>query len=205
MGGFTIRIKTRRFDEKKKTITRTFRIDEAWDWILEEEAERQNISINALLNRILRRFALFDRYTDRLAIIRLSNRALGEMIKSVSDEKLIELGEKHGSLDGVDFFSSMGYPPKYETFVYLVREHFGNPKVAGWFECFYHSMERHDLFHLQHNLGRNWSVFVNSYLRALLKTVSSAKAESKIYEYAVTIKISQLPTMEVKGKSDLLK
>ena len=190
----------RSFDEKKKTITRTFRINEAWDLILDEEAERQKMSINALVNKILRRFALFDRYTDRIGILRLPSRSFAEMIKAIPQEELAELGEKYGSLDAVDFFSSMGYPSEYETFVYLVKEHFGNPKFAGWFQCFYHSMESHDLFHLQHNLGRKWSVFVDSYLCELLKTVTSTKAESKIYEYAVTIKVSRPPATEVKRK-----
>ena len=192
----------RSFDGKKNTITRTFRINEAWDLILDEEAERQKMSINALVNKILRRFALFDRYTDRIGILRLPSRSFAEMIKSIPQEELAKLGEKNGSLDAVDFFSSMGHPPEYETFVYLVKEHFGNPKFAGWFQCFYHSLESHDLFHLQHNLGRKWSVFVDSYLHTILEKMTSVKAETKIYEYAVTIKVSRPPTMEAKEKID---
>jgi predicted HicB family RNase H-like nuclease len=61
--------KKRNHKKRKKTITRTFRIKDDWDIILHEEAERQNISVNTLIDKILRRYALFDRYTDRINIL----------------------------------------------------------------------------------------------------------------------------------------
>ncbi|MHA2325293.1 MAG: hypothetical protein ACXACB_07835, partial [Promethearchaeota archaeon] len=97
-----------------------------------------------------------------------------------------------------DFFSSIGYPRDYDTFTYLIREHFGSTKFARWFQCFHHPMESQDLFHLQHNLGRKWSIFVDNYLRTLLKTIINTKVDSKIYDFAVTLKISRPQIMERK-------
>jgi predicted DNA-binding protein YlxM (UPF0122 family) len=205
LGEFPIRIKTRNYSKRKKTITRTFRIKDDWDIILHEEAERQNISVNALIDKILRRFALFDRYTDRLNILNLPNRTFKEIIQFIPEEKLTEEGQKHGSLDAVDFFNSLGYPRDYNTFTYLITEHFGSPKFARWFQCFHHPLETQDLFHLQHNLGRKWSIFLNSYLRTILKTITNTKVESQIYDYAVTLKVSRPQITERKKKSHLLK
>ena len=141
---------------------------------------------------MLCRYALFDRFTDRINFLNLSNRIIKELIHFVPDDKLAKEGERLGSLDAVDFFNSLGYPLEYETFVYLVTEHFGSAKHSRWFQCFHHKMQNHDLFHLQHNLGRKWSVFVDSYLRAILKTIFKTKVDSRIYVFAVTLKISRL-------------
>ncbi|MHA2407706.1 MAG: hypothetical protein ACXACA_04995, partial [Candidatus Ranarchaeia archaeon] len=104
---------------------------------------------------------------------------------------LAKEGERCGSLDAVDFFNSIGYPRDYNTFAYLIREHFGNTKFARWFQCFHHPKENQDLFHLQHNLGRKWSIFVDNYLKTLLKTIINTKVESRIYDFAVTLKITR--------------
>jgi predicted DNA-binding protein YlxM (UPF0122 family) len=181
---------------RKKTITRTFRIKDDWDMILSEEAERQNISVNALIDKILRSYALFNRYADRLKILNLPDRILRAAIQFLPDERVVEEAENFGNLDAVDFFHSLGYPREYETFVYLVREHFGGPEFARWYQCFHHSMETQDLFHLQHTLGRKWSVFVDTYLRTILKTITNTKVESRIYDYAVTLKVSRPQILE---------
>ena len=190
MGETSIREKLQESNKRKKTTTRTFRIKDKWDLILLEEAERQNISVNLLIDKILRRYALFDRFTDRIDVINLSASTFKELIQFLPDDRLAKKGEKCGSLDAVEFFNSIGYPHKYETFVYLITEHFGSPKYTRWFQCFHHKLPNHDLFHLQHNLGRKWSVFVDNYLRAILKTIIKTKVESQIYDFAVTLKIS---------------
>lgn len=191
-----IKVKRRNYGKRKKTITRTFRIKDDWDIILHEEAERQNISVNALIDKILRHFALYHRYTDRLHVLNLPDRILKRIIQFLPDERIAEEAEKLASLDALDFFNSLGYPQNYETFVYLIIEHFGSPEFARWFQCFHHSMETHDLFHLQHDLGRKWSVFVENYLKTILKKTSNTKVESRVYQYAVTLKVSRPPTIK---------
>ena len=190
MGGDIIREKIREINKRKKTTTRTFRIKDDWDLILLEEAERQNISVNLLIDKILCRYALFDRFTDRMDFLNVSAKTFKELIQFLPDDKIAEKGEKCGAIDAVDFFNSIGYPHKYDTFVYLITEHFGNPKYTRWFQCFHHKLQNQDLFHLQHNLGRKWSVFVDNYLRAILKTIIKTNVESQIYDFAVTLKIS---------------
>ena len=195
--------RTRKLSKRKKTITRTFRIKDDYDLILHEEAKRQNISVNVLMDKIIRRFVLFDRFKDRINVINLPNRTFKEIFQHVPEDQLSKQGEKFGSLDAIDFFSSLGYPRNYDTFIYLISEHFGSPKFARWFQCFHHTLESQDLFHLQHNLGRKWSIFIDQYLRTILKKIVNTKVDSKIYDFAVTLKVSR-PKTPLKKKSDLL-
>jgi hypothetical protein len=129
---------------------------------------------------------------DRIEILNISDRILKDFLQHIPEEKIAEYGEKNGLSDSLIFFNSMGYPINYQTFKFLVLEYFGNQKCSKWFTCFYHNLDTRDIFHLQHSFGRKWSVFIDNYLRTILNKIAINRTESKIYEYAVTLKISKV-------------
>jgi predicted DNA-binding ribbon-helix-helix protein len=45
-------------DARDETTVRTFRLATKWDTILKEEAEKQSITVSALLNQIVRRYTV---------------------------------------------------------------------------------------------------------------------------------------------------
>ena len=182
-----------RINNQKKTVTRTFRIKDQWDIILYEEAKRQDISVNVLVSKILRQYALFGRFVDRIKILSLSNRTFKQIIQFMPDEKIAAEGERCGSIDAIEIFNTLDLSQDYDSFTFLIKEQFGNSHFAGWYRCVHHPKENQDLFHLQHDLGRKWSIFLESYLRSILKNVNKTQLESKIYDYAVTLKISHPP------------
>ena len=78
--------KSNRFITHKKTITRTFRIRQEWDSVLQDEATRQGVSVNVLLNKILRKYSLYSRWTDRNNDITLPQRTLKEILTTQQAE-----------------------------------------------------------------------------------------------------------------------
>ena len=142
-----------RFGKRKKTITRTFRIRNEWDSVLQEEAARQGVSVNVLLNKLLRKYSLYSRWTSRNNAVSFPQLTLREILKTVQVESLAEAGTKSGALDAINIVNSMGLALNYESFVYLITEHLGGPNFARWFQCFHHTQGNKDIFHLQHDLG----------------------------------------------------
>lgn len=177
--------------KKHTTITRTFRIRTDWDAILREEAERQGISVNVLMNMILRRYALFDRWTRGYKVIRLTQNAFREILDGISTDNLALAGEKSGPSDVQNILDIIGLPSNYDSFAYLLSEHFGGADSAMWFSCYPHFQENTDVFHLQHNLGRGWSIYLQKYLLSSLKSMK-IEGEAKIYDYAVNLKVPRL-------------
>ena len=57
-----------RSDARSDTITRSFRFDLDLSKVLDDEAERMGISINALVGTILKRYAEFTRYLSKIDI-----------------------------------------------------------------------------------------------------------------------------------------
>ena len=96
-----------RFNTRKKTITRTFRIRQEWDNVLQEEAARQGVSVNVLLNKLLRKYSLYSRWSDRKNDASFSRQILREILKTVQVESLAEAGTKSGALDAVNIVNSM--------------------------------------------------------------------------------------------------
>ena len=181
--------KVSRFDKRKKTITRTFRIRNEWDQVLQEEAARQGVSVNVLLNKILRKFSLFSRWADRNNDMSLPQQTIREILQTVPVESLAEAGDKSGASDVINIVNAMGLTLDYDSFVYLMREHLGGPHFARWFHCFHHTQGNTDIFHLQHDLGRGWSVYLERYVLACLKSMTDTDAKTRVYDYAVTFEI----------------
>jgi hypothetical protein len=175
---------------RQKTVTRTFRIRAEWDKILQNEAERRGISVNVLVNLILRKYVLFDVWARNYNVINITQRTFHEIIDQIPLDKLVSVGEKSGSSDVQNMLDLMGLRQNYDSFAQLMSEHFGGPDFAMWFDCHRHSHENHDIFHLQHNLGPKWSVFLKNYLLSYLRTIK-LEGEAKIYDYAVNLKVSK--------------
>ena len=173
---------------KQKTVTRTFRISAEWDDVLRKEAESKGISVNVLLNLILRRYACFDRLARGYNVISLTKQSFREILEGMPLEHLALAGENIGSKAIQNIIGMLGLPSNYDSFVYLVTKHFGGPNCAMWFSCYRHFHENRDIFHLQHDLGRGWSVYLEKYFLSYLKTLK-IDCETKIYDYALNIRI----------------
>jgi hypothetical protein len=190
MKGYSSLTKSNRFATHKKTITRTFRIRQEWDSVLQDEAARQGISVNVLLNKILRKYSLYSRWNDRNNDITLPKRTLKEILTPVPVDILAEAGTRSGALDAINIVNAMGLKMNYDSFVYLITEHLGGPNFARWFHCFHHTQGNKDIFHLQHDFGRGWSIYIEQYLISFLGSIIDADAKTRIYDYAVTLEIS---------------
>ena len=180
-----------RFGKSKKTITRTFRIREEWDSVLQEEAARQGVSVNVLLNKLLRKYSLYSRWSNRNNDTSFTQQTLREILKTVQVESLAEAGTKSGALDAINIVNSIGLTLNYDSFVYLITEHLGGPHFARWFQCFHHTQGNKDIFHLQHDLGPEWSVFLEKYILSFLRSMTDTEATTRIYDYAVTLEVTR--------------
>jgi len=105
-------------------------------------------------------------------------------------ERLAEAGTKSGALDAINIINAMGLNMDYDSFVYLITEHLGGPHFARWFQCFYHTQGNKDVFHLQHDFGHGWSVYLEQYVLAFLKSMTDLEAKTRIYDYAVTLEVT---------------
>jgi hypothetical protein len=178
-------------DKKQETVTRTFRIRAEYDDFLRNEAERRGISVNVCMNLLLRKCASFDCLSRGYNVISLTKWAFREILEYIPLEHLAHAGEKTGAKDCQNILNIMGLPSNYDSFNYLVTKYFGSPECAMWFTCHHHFQKNSGIFHLQHDLGRGWSVYLQNYFLSYLKTLK-IDCKTEVYDYAVNIRVPRL-------------
>jgi hypothetical protein len=83
--------------DREKTITRTFRISERAFNALQDDAKRQNVSVNTLVNQVILSYANFDRHIKKLHMVKISRPTFRRVLEAASDDAIIEAGKEAGS------------------------------------------------------------------------------------------------------------
>lgn len=95
---------------KRKTVGRSFRVDEEWLNVLTEEAEKQGVSVNSLLNKLLQQYA-YLRYMMRYGAITLTYKGFAGILECCPEDKIHENGVNSGAAIVRDLLLTMGVTP----------------------------------------------------------------------------------------------
>ncbi len=77
--------------KRKKQRTITLRIDEDTINKLYKQADTDTISVNSLVNQILKRYVEWNKYEDRSSMIPVASSVLKELFDPLSKEQVIKL------------------------------------------------------------------------------------------------------------------
>ncbi|MDQ3909340.1 MAG: hypothetical protein M3232_02915 [Thermoproteota archaeon] len=175
-------------DARSSSITRSFRFESDVLTVLDEDAERMGISVNALVGIILRRYAEFTRYLPKIDMVVVNRELLTSLIDRLSEEQVYKMGARLGQTmlaDTIMFW-------KKETTEKAVMEYI--EKMV----CRYGRLGTYDerrlpggqmAIVLRHRLGKNGSRFLEGYLHEGLKHTLGVDAVFEITESSVKCEI----------------
>jgi hypothetical protein len=155
-------------DARSSSITRSFRFESDVLTVLDEEAKRMGISVNALVGIILRRYVEFTRYLSKIDMVVINREVLTSLIDLLGEEEVYKIGVKLGQTvlaDTIMFW-------KKETTEKAVMEYI--EKMV----CRYSDLGTYDerrmpggetAIVIRHRLGKNGSRFLEGYLQGGLK------------------------------------
>ena len=83
-------------EDARTSITRSFRFENDVMRVLDEEAERMGISVNALVGIVLRRYAEFTRYLSKIDMVVVNREVLTSLMEELDEDDLRRLGSKLG-------------------------------------------------------------------------------------------------------------
>ena len=176
------------FANKGKTAGRSFRIDQRWLSVLNEEAEKQGVSVNSLLNRLLQQYA-YLRYMLRYGAITMTRQGFMEILECCPDEKIKEKGKSAGANILKDLLRTMGVPPTYGIILLIVKKLLS--EFAGWFECDHHIKSDKEILHFRHDLGPKWSVYLAAITEGTFSSLLDTKVHIETTNNSVTITIKK--------------
>ena len=80
------------------STTRSFRVDTELSKVLDEESERMGVSVNALVNMILKRYSEFTRFLSKIDLVVVNRELLKSLFDSYPDEDIYDLGVAAGEI-----------------------------------------------------------------------------------------------------------
>ncbi|HEX2306549.1 MAG TPA: hypothetical protein VHH33_09705, partial [Nitrososphaeraceae archaeon] len=81
-----------------KSTTRSFRVDSELSKVLDEESERMGVSVNALVNMILKRYSEFTRFLSKIDLVVINREMLKSLFDSYPEEDIYGLGVSTGEI-----------------------------------------------------------------------------------------------------------
>jgi hypothetical protein len=176
--------------QSRRTRSVTFRLDSAVIDELQTEANNREISLNVLVNQVLKRYEEWDRYENKIGMMPVPKMILSSLI-----DKAISIAKSSGIKD-VDHYrdevikqaelafslmkdSVLFMKKQYNLWVVLsVLEEY--MKVSGIKADHKLQGSRKHVFIIQHELGENWSLFTKELLALIFEKLANVRAEINV-------------------------
>ena len=171
--------------QEGKTVAKSFRINQNALAALREEAGKQTISLNTLVNQLLVSYSEFGRFMRQMHMLMFTKQTFAEILNVVPEEKLAEaavvagksapqalITSKHGKISVNGVIELVHYLSAYANFFeYSEQEEGGHWTIT-----------------LTHELGRKWSTFVAGYLEQAF-LAAGVKVKHTVSDRSVTFSI----------------
>lgn len=159
----------------RKTVTRTIRLDEDIDKLLEGIAYQNSVSVNSIVNSTLRRLVEWDVYAEKFGFTTLPTSLMRRMMEGIPNESIEQLGRWAGA-NFVKEFTQFWFKEVSLQTVLKTLDILGSKYVRAF--RYEHVMEeRKHMLVLNHGSGHKWSRFYQSLLDSALKTLLGIKVK----------------------------
>ncbi len=162
-------------EDARTSITRSFRFENDVLRVLDEEAERMGISVNALVGIVLRRYAEFTRYLSKIDMVVVNREVLTNLMEELDEDHLYEIGSKLGETvlaDTVMFWQKEMTESTVLEYIEKVICRYGHMGTYDEKQMPGGSM----VMVIRHRLGKKGSRFLEGYLRSGLKSTLNISA-----------------------------
>ena len=170
---------------KKNTSTITFRIDEDFDKHLRKIAKEQKISLNTLTNQIFGKYLDLDVYMEKFGVMKMSKKVFKMFLDKTDVTELKLSALDAGSNEPKEFILFKWKEITSEnvsTFMKIYCEH------CGYGQCDLEQSENKISMSIRHNFGGKGSVYIASFLTAVV--TSTLNRECSIVESNESVTIS---------------
>jgi hypothetical protein len=139
----------------KKSVTMTFRIDESIMNTLRNESEQREVSLNTLVNQILKRYVEWDLYEPKVGMIPLAKPIVVEMFQKMNEDEIVDIARRIGKNAVKDIALFMKGKIDVNSFLSWFESRMKTSSVE-----LNHMIENDShTYIMKHDLGENWSFY----------------------------------------------
>lgn len=149
--------------ENGSYVNKTFRLKKEVIDILEDDAKRQGVSVNAMIQNSINRYVEWDRYCDSVQMAAFFPNMLDALLEHVSEEQIDRIAKRiveTSCFKDVNLLIFKRYDPDVFLKMVILMDRFGNNyrMQAG------NGVDGEVSMSLYHNYGKKWSVFIGTIL-----------------------------------------
>jgi len=182
------------------SITRTFRMDDDVDLAFKRMASRENVSVNLLVTRALRRFIEWEVLGDKLGLVDVHDKSLAMLFDSITDERARELGRATGMNAWTEMVTFLYQGFNYGAILKMLEL---RGQYGRWFFFDKSSENGIDTLILKHHQGPRVTAFLSEATKALLEK-TNLRFEILETEHQVLLRIYMKQKREPQELSPLL-
>ena len=184
----------------KKSRSITFRLDSLIIDELQRDANQTEISLNVLINQILKKYVQWGRYEHKLGLMPVPKNFFSSLI-----QETIRLSESNGiSIDPykeklIKYSAEVAFYNIKET-VILMKKKFDLWSVLSVLHEYMdvsgitsdHRVEagKKHIFVIQHELGEYWSLFAKELLNLIFYNIANLRAEIQITQKSIIAEVT---------------
>jgi hypothetical protein len=184
----------------KKTRTVTFRVDSRIIDGLQREADNNGVSLNILVNQLLKRYNDWGKYESKLNMIPVPKVMLSsvmdmlvEIVREIDTKRTEEYRNKivgHAAEIAFDAMKDAVLLMKNQYNLWDVLEVLRQYMRASGIKADHRIAGRKNIFVIQHEMGENLSLFTQDILKLIFERLAKVKIESKITPNTTVVEVT---------------
>jgi hypothetical protein len=188
---------------KKSTRSISFRLDSKVIDEMQREANQNEISLNVLVNQILKKYTEWGRYENKIGMMPVPKLMLSSLI-----DRAIEIATNNGILNDTTIepyrdqvikeAASTAYNLMKDAVLFMRKDYNlwtvlsvlqEYMKVSGINSDHQIESGRKHIFVIKHELGQNWSLFTKELLTQIFESLAQVRAEFRITPNTTTAEV----------------
>jgi len=184
----------------KRTRTVTFRVDSRIVDGLQREADNNGVSLNILVNQLLKRYNDWGKYESKLNMIPVPKVILSscmdmlvEIVREIDTEHTEEYRNKivrHAAEIAFNAMKDAVLLMKNQYNLWDVLEVLRQYMRASGIKADHRIAGRKNIFIIQHEMGENLSLFTQDILKLIFERLAKVKVESKITPNTTVVEVT---------------
>ncbi|HJR49255.1 MAG TPA: hypothetical protein VJ799_13935 [Nitrososphaeraceae archaeon] len=172
---------------RKRTATMTFRIDEHILNQLKKESERRDISLNILVNHVLKQYVEWDMYACKAGMVPVAKAVVSALFDKMTPQETIELASKVGHTAIHDIALFMKSKMDLQSFLSWFEMKMNNSSI----EFSHRLVNNSHTYVIKHELGYNWSLYQMTLLELMFSQVFEKQIDTSIYDTTLTFQFRE--------------
>ena len=170
------------------STTRSFRVDKELSKVLDEESERMGVSVNALVNMILKRYSEFTRFLSKIDLVVINRELLKSLFDSYPEQDIYSLGISAGEVIPRDTILFWKKTINFDTVLEYIDKIICRYGFLGTYDETNQNDKR--IIVIRHRLGSKGSQFLHGYLKSTLKNTLNLDSSFELTEASVKLQLS---------------